>query len=97
MGRSHFGGLLFVTGTARLHPKNISRGEAGGFEKPGGKDRVSPQVRRPPCQGYEHDLGHILGRRRVADLSQGDGIDEIHVPPDQFGKRLVRPGPHVLA
>ena len=59
--------------------------------KPAGQVFTLPQRTGLARKVGEHRLRHVLRQMRVAiDLPERGGIHQIHVPPDQFGKGILR-------
>ncbi|MEK7675698.1 MAG: hypothetical protein AAB676_07685 [Verrucomicrobiota bacterium] len=65
--------------------------------QPAGQDGTIRELPRILRQGHKHPLRHVFGQMRVVNHPQGGGIDEINMPPHQFGKRRLRPEPGVIA
>lgn len=65
-------------------------GQAGGLKQPARKRPVVAQLPGLFGEDDKDRLGDFLGVVRVADLAQGDGIDQIDMARDQGGKGLVR-------
>ena len=66
--------------------------------KPAGQDARRASGRGLAREVGENRLGHVLRQVRVAvDLPQRRGIDQVDVPPHQFGKGLFGFGPGVAA
>ena len=75
------------------------RSHAGLLWKIGGRvtscARVRGQPRRLSRQIGKHALGHLLRQLRGAHLPQCGGKHQVHMPPDQLGKRLLGAMPGV--
>ena len=48
-------------------------------------------------QRYEHRLRHVLGQVRIANHAHRGGMDQVNMPPHEFGKRRLRPASGVIA
>ena len=55
-----------------------------------GRSASCPRLMR---QGQKHALRDILGQMGVADHPHRGGMDQVHMPAHQFGKRRLRPVP----
>lgn len=83
----HGGGLLFTAAAANFGADGVGGEVLGGAMEPAGEDGTM----REPCgvlgEGHKDALGDVLGQMCIADHAQGRGIDQVDVPPHQFGER----------
>jgi len=85
----------FIHGIGLLFPRlpplfcaiGAQRYQARGRVEPAGQRGMLAEALRLPGEFSEDLLRHVLGAMDVAACqSQRGGIDEIHVPPNQFGE-----------
>ena len=93
----HSGGLLFTGGAADIGADGVGGEVACGAMEPAGQNRMFRQPRCILRQSDEDGLGYILGRLRIANEPQSCRINEINVPPDQFGEGRFRAILEVIA
>ncbi len=55
------------------------------------------KLRRIFRQDHKDTLRHVFGQVSVAHHSQSGRVDEVHVTPDQFRKRCLRPALGIIA
>ena len=83
-------GLLFTAMTPGFASYKITRGQTSGMKQPTGKRLLMAQWQRLFRQNNEDRLRDFLSLMRIADLPQGDGINQIDVPRHQCCKRFIR-------
>jgi len=83
----HGSGLLFAGAAAHLGANGLGGDVLRLAMQPSGQDGALGELMGAPGQGHKRTLCHILGQVRVANHAQRGGIDEVKVPPHQFGKR----------
>ena len=82
--------LLFAVLTPPGGPLEVGRRELRGLIKPAGQNGSPAKAARFSGQDDEDGLGDLPGFVRVAEPAQRRRIDQVHVPPDQCGKRRLR-------
>ncbi len=65
--------------------------------QPAGEDGPIGKLPGILRQGHKGTLRHVLGQMRIAHHSQRGGINEVNVPPNQFGKRRLGSASGVIA
>ncbi len=84
-------GLLFAMMTTLLAAHGLGGGEMSAGIKPADQGFAFRQGRGLAREIREDRLRHILREMRVAiHLPQRRRIDQVHVPPHQFGKGILR-------
>ena len=86
----HDRGLLFTGATALDGAHRLDGDILCRAMQPTRQHRTLHQLGCVTCEGHENGLGHVLCQVRITDHSQRSGIDQIHVPPSQFGKGVFR-------
>lgn len=81
--------LLFAVLTPQGGPLKIGRRELRGLIKPAGKNGSPAKAARFFGQNDEDGLRHLLGFVWVAEPAQCRRVNQVHVPPDQRGKRRL--------
>ncbi len=85
----HRGGLLFAGATAHIGANDFSREVLRCPMQPAGKDGAACEVPGILRQRHECVLGNVLREVRVANHAPRSRMDQINVPPHQFGKRCL--------
>jgi hypothetical protein len=83
----HGNGPLFASAATHIGANGLRGDILRSAMQPTGQDRTIRELRCAFCQRDEGGLAHVLGKVRIADHAPRGGVNEIHVPPDQFGER----------
>ena len=79
--------LLFAERPPPLRAQGIRRRQPCSLIEPARQDRFAAERSGLACEDDEHRLRDFLGGVRTARLPQRDGVNQIHVPSDQFTER----------
>ena len=93
----HGGGLLFPSTAPHIGADGVGCQILSCTVQPAGQDETSGKPWSILRQGHKHTLRNVFGQVRVPNHPQRGGIDEVNVPPHQFGKRRLRPALGVIA
>src|SRR5471030_507275 len=78
--------LLFARVAAGVGAEQPGGGEPRGFIEPAGEQSFFAQPRRLARKDDEDGLRHVVRVAVVAGAAPRDGIDEVDVPPHEFGE-----------
>jgi hypothetical protein len=85
------GGGALVTASGLFASHRVHGSIARDFHQPASHGCPVPQVFRFFRQDEEDGLRQFLSERLVAHLPKCRGVDEVHMPLDEFGKCILRP------
>src|SRR5207245_619156 len=89
-GSSHDCRAPFVLAAAPLGPPRVRRHVPRRDQQPRRQDRLGPQRLGLAGQDQERRLRHVVRQVPITHLTQSGGVDQVHVPLDQPGERLLR-------
>jgi hypothetical protein len=87
----HGGGLLFAHASPDVGTDSVGGNILRGAMEPPGEHGPVCEPGGVLRQGHEHGLGDVLREVRVANHPQRSGVDQVDVPPREFGKGGLGP------
>jgi len=86
---------LFTELPRGFSPDGVDSPASRDLIKPGRHNGLRGQPVRLACELDEGRLRNLLRQRGRSDLAERGGVDQVHVPSDDFTESILRPPAHV--